>query len=54
MKEGRIEGRVIGGKYVVAGPLGVTLEMPIAEAREDPKLLAAIRRNGWEPASGDS
>lgn len=52
MKAGRIEGRVEGGQYVIRGASGVMKEIPIAEAREDPKLAAAIQRNGWEPIDG--
>ena len=50
MKEGRIEGRVVGGNYVISGS-GVTRSIPLAEAREDRKLAAAIQRNGWQELS---
>lgn len=48
-KEGRIEGRVEHSQYVIRGPMGVMKEIPLVEAREDGKLAAAIKRNGWEP-----
>jgi len=48
MKEGRIEGRVENSLYVIRGPSGVMKQIPLDEAREDTKLAAAIRRNGWE------
>ena len=47
----RIEGRVDGDHYVVAHA-GVLKRIPLAEARQDPKLLAAIKRNGWEAVDG--
>lgn len=53
MKEGRIEGRVEHGSYVIRGPQGVMKEIPLDEAREDRKLAAAIRRNGWGPVDGN-
>ncbi len=48
-KEGRIGGRVEHSHYVIRGPQGVLKEIPLAEARTDEKLQAAIRRNSWEP-----
>lgn len=48
MKEGRIEGRVEGGQYVIRGATGVIKQMTLDEARRDTKLAGAIRRNGWE------
>ncbi len=47
----RTEGRVEGGKYVIRRD-GVLRTYTLAEAREDKKLVAAIRRNGWEPPDG--
>lgn len=44
----RIEGRVEHSQYVIRGPEGVMKQIPLSEAREDKKLAAAIRRNGWE------
>lgn len=44
MKE-RIIGRVVDGFYEVAG---TSYRKPLDEARQDEKLLAAIKRNGWE------
>jgi len=44
----RIEGRVRDSQYIVTGPSGVVKEIPLSEARKDAKLLAAIKRNGWE------
>lgn len=44
----RIEGRVVNSQYVITGPQGVMKEIPLAEAREDRKLKAAIRRNSWQ------
>lgn len=44
----RIEGRVQNSMYVIAGPQGVVKEIPLAEARQDPKLKAAIKRNSWQ------
>ncbi len=44
----RIEGRVEHSNYVIRGPQGVMKQIPLSEAREDKKLAAAIRRNGWE------
>lgn len=52
MKEGRIEGRVVGGRYVITGSIGVMKDVSLSEARDDPKLQAAIKRNGWEPVDG--
>lgn len=48
----RIEGRVVNSHYVITGPSGVMKQIPLAEARADPKLAAAIRRNGWEQIDG--
>lgn len=45
----RIEGRVSGSTYVVTAPDGgVMKQIPLDEARRDPKLKAAIERNGWQ------
>lgn len=44
----RIEGRVEHSNYVIRGPEGVMKQIPLSEAREDKKLAAAIKRNGWE------
>jgi hypothetical protein len=44
----RIEGRVEHSNYVIRGPQGVMKQIPLSEAREDRKLAAAIRRNGWQ------
>ena len=44
----RIEGRVVNSQYVVSGPTGVMKQIPLEQARSDPKLQAAIRRNNWE------
>lgn len=43
----RIEGRVEGDFYVVAHA-GTLRKIPLAEARGDTKLAAAIKRNGWQ------
>lgn len=51
-KEGRIEGRVEHSHYVIRGPQGVMKQIPLTEARQDSKLLAAIERNGWEEVDG--
>lgn len=48
----RIEGRVINSHYVITGSTGVMKQIPLEEARADPKLAAAIKRNGWEPING--
>ncbi len=53
-KEGRIEGRVEHSQYVIRGAMGVMKEIPLEEARQDSKLAAAIRRNGWGPLDGDA
>ena len=45
MKE-RITGRVSDGHYEV---VGTSYRKPLDEARQDAKLIAAIKRNGWEP-----
>ncbi len=44
----RTEGRVEGANYVITHG-GVLRTIPLDEARQDRKLLAAIKRNGWEP-----
>jgi hypothetical protein len=51
-REGRIEGRVEHSQYVIRGPQGVMKQTPLDEARQDSKLLAAIKRNGWESLDG--
>jgi hypothetical protein len=44
----RREGRVAAGFYEVVEPDGsVIFRVPLADV--DSKLLAAIKRNGWEP-----
>jgi hypothetical protein len=44
----RVEGRVSNGCYEVVGvDGGVISQVPLAEARRDTKLAAAIKRNGW-------
>lgn len=47
--QGRLEGRIHHGNYIVVGPQGVVKEIPLEQARSDSKLAAAIQRNGWEP-----
>ncbi len=44
MKE-RITGRATDGFYEV---VGTSYRKPLDEARQDDKLKAAIKRNGWE------
>jgi hypothetical protein len=42
-------GRVRDGNYEVLAPDGGLIwQRPLAEARGDTKLAAAIKRNGWE------
>lgn len=48
MKPGRLEGRMEHRQYVIRGPRGAVKEIPLDQAREDSRLAAAIRRNGWE------
>lgn len=49
MAKQRIEGKVRGSNYVILAPDGgVMKEVPLADARADSKLAAAIARNGWE------
>jgi hypothetical protein len=44
----RREGRVNGGFYEVVEHDGsVIMQTPLADARNDSKLAAAIKRNGW-------
>ena len=46
----RIEGRVNGTFYEIVNPDGsVAQQIPLSDAIADPKLAAAIKRNGWEP-----
>ena len=47
----RIEGRNVPGGYVVEHE-GVLRRYTREEALADPKLQAAIKRNGWEPVNG--
>lgn len=48
MKLRRI-GRVNGGCYEVVENCGsVIMQVPLSDARGDSKLLAAIKRNGWQ------
>lgn len=44
----RIEGRVRNSMYVITSGNGVVKEIPLDEARRDPKLKAAIKRNSWQ------
>ena len=45
----RYSGRVQDGNYEVLDPTGgVVRQIPLEEARGDSKILAAIRRNGWQ------
>jgi hypothetical protein len=45
----RIIGRVNGDNYEVVLPSGeVNQTIPLEEAKQDTKLAAAIRRNGWQ------
>lgn len=45
----RITGRISGAFYEVLSPAGdVMRKIPLEEAQSDPKLAAAIERNGWE------
>lgn len=45
----RIEGRIVGSMYEVVQPDGsVISQVPLITARNDAKLAAAIRRNGWQ------
>lgn len=48
----RIEGRIEGNYYVISHD-GTLRKIPLDEARQDRKLLAAIERNGWERIDGD-
>lgn len=53
MAKQRIEGSVRGSVYVITAPDGGVLkEIPLADARGDKKLAAAIARNGWSPIDG--
>jgi hypothetical protein len=45
----RYAGRVNGDNYEVLEPGGgVVRQIPLGEARQDSKLAASIKRNGWE------
>lgn len=44
----RIEGRVLNSMYIITSGNGVVKEIPLDEARNDPKLKAAIKRNSWQ------
>lgn len=45
----RIIGRIRAGNYEIVHPGDVVVKaIPLVEAKEDSKLLAAIKRNGWE------
>jgi hypothetical protein len=45
----RQTGRVNGDHYEVLSPDGgLVWQRPLAEARGDTQLAAAIKRNGWE------
>lgn len=44
----RVEGRVKGSMYIITSANGVVKEIPLSEARSDPKLQAAIKRNSWQ------
>lgn len=49
----RIIGRVSGSNYEIVSPAGDVMKaIPLAEARTDSKLAAAIKRNSWEPLDG--
>lgn len=49
----RIEGRRNGNAYQIIGVDGsVMSSIPLDEARNDRKLAAAIKRNGWEAIDG--
>lgn len=44
----RIVGRVSGSNYEIVYPDGSVMRLiPLAEARQDTKLLASIERNDW-------
>lgn len=44
-----ILGRVNGDTYDIVAPSGEVMKsIPLAEARNDTKVKAAIERNGWE------
>lgn len=47
----RTEGRIEGSQYVIRHG-GILRTYTLDEARGDKKLLAAIKRNGWEPVDG--
>ena len=44
----RVEGRIEGSNYVVVSANGVVKQIPLEQARNDSKLLAAIKRNSWQ------
>ena len=45
----RREGRVAGAHYEVVDADGtVLISTPLADARNDTRLAAAIKRNGWQ------
>lgn len=45
----RLEGRVTASHYeVIAQDGAVVRQIPLADAIDDPRLAAAIRRNGWQ------
>lgn len=48
----RTEGAVEGDNYVIRHGGGVLRTYTLDEARQDRKLLAAIKRNGWERLDG--
>ncbi len=46
----RILGRVQGSNYEIVHPDGsIVSQTPLSDARNDTKLAAAIKRNGWDP-----
>jgi hypothetical protein len=48
----RQQGSVNGTNYEVRAPDGGLIwQRPISEVRDDTKLAAAIKRNGWEGLS---
>lgn len=47
-KDGRIEGRVNGDTYELIQHGVVIASFPLEEAKVDPKVQAAIKRNSWE------
>jgi len=49
VSKARIEGRIKDAYYIVVAPDGTVMKrIPLAQARDDERLQAAIQRNGWE------